>query len=250
MKIVKFLYACWCFFWFLFFMLLLYPLFAFTIFIRKYQENVKYLFKFWARATITMSFLTIKETHAFEPDPHQAYVYCANHTSFLDIALIHATVKSPVIFLGKESLARIPLFGFIFRHLNIAVNRESKISSYQAFEKVKQILETGKSVVIFAEGGINHRRVPGLLPFKDGAFRSAIEKQVPIVPVVMPFNWIVLPPYQPFVTYHPLHICYLPPVPTQGLTINDVDALKKRVYQEMLFALQKYFPQLLNESIH
>lgn len=246
MKGIKFLYACWCFFWFLFFMLLLYPLFVFMIFIQKHQNNVRYLFRFWARAMLKMSFLPIKVTYSFEPDAQQPYVYCANHTSFLDIALIHATVKSSVIFLGKESLARIPVFGFIFRHLNISVKRESKISSYQAFEKVKQVLDTGKSVVIFAEGGINRHRVPGLLPFKDGAFRSAIEKQVPIVPVVMPFNWMVLPPYQPFVGYHPLYIEYLPPVPTKGLTLEDVDTLKKHVYQEMLNALQKYFSQPLH----
>jgi 1-acyl-sn-glycerol-3-phosphate acyltransferase len=144
--------------------------------------------------------------------------------------------------MGKDSLSKIPLFGFIFRGLNITVNRQSKTDSYQAFEKSKQAISEGKSITIFAEGGINNKKLPGLLLFKDGAFRCAIEKQVPIVPVIMPFNWIVLPPYKAFLKNHLLHITYLKPISTQGMTLSDIESLKKQVYEVMLEELNSHFP--------
>jgi 1-acyl-sn-glycerol-3-phosphate acyltransferase len=243
MKALNFLYAIWGIFWFWIFMLMLYPFFVATILVNSWTRAGLYLFKIWAKITLLFIFLPIRKVYHFQVDTSKdVFVYCANHTSFMDIALIHATCPTPVVFMGKDSLSKIPLFGFIFRGLNITVNRQSKTDSYQAFEKSKQAISEGKSITIFAEGGINNKKLPGLLLFKDGAFRCAIEKQVPIVPVIMPFNWIVLPPYKAFLKNHLLHITYLKPISTQGMTLSDIESLKKQVYEVMLEELNSHFP--------
>jgi 1-acyl-sn-glycerol-3-phosphate acyltransferase len=67
--------------------------------------------------------------------------------------------------------------------------------------------------------------------FKDGAFRAAIEKQIPIVPVTIPYNWIILPADQFLLRWHPLKVIFHEPIETTGLTLQDVDALKEKVFR-------------------
>ena len=66
--------------------------------------------------------------------------------------------------------------------------------------------------------------------FKDGAFRIAIEKQIAIVPVTIPYNWIILPPDQFLLRWHPLRVIVHEPLDTKGLTMNDIDSLKQRLF--------------------
>ena len=66
-------------------------------------------------------------------------------------------------------------------------------------------------------------------PFKDGAFRIAIEKQIPIVPVTLPNNWIILPPEEFLIRWKPVKMIIHEPVETLGMTTKDVGNLKERV---------------------
>jgi 1-acyl-sn-glycerol-3-phosphate acyltransferase len=92
-----------------------------------------------------------------------------------------------------------------------------------------EAIDEGKSLVIYPEGGILSKHPPHMADFKDGAFRVAIEKQIPIVPVTIPYNWIILPDNEFLLQWHKVNVIFHEPVSTQGLTINDVDALKQKV---------------------
>lgn len=89
--------------------------------------------------------------------------------------------------MGKHELLQIPLFKYFFIYLDIPVKRKSVTDSHKAFVKVGEMLDRGISVVIYPEGTISNEGK--LKPFKNGAFKLAIEKQVPIVPVVNLNNW-------------------------------------------------------------
>ncbi len=167
-------------------------------------------------------------------------VYCANHTSFLDILTMGNIAKGDYLFIGKEELADIPLFGKMFKKLHITVNRESKISAYKSLIKSKEAIDKNQSIVMFPEGGIISSNPLEVTPFKEGAFRLAIEKQVPIIPVTIFYNWIILRDDEKYLlNWHRGRAIVHEPVSTLGMTNQDVDMLKEKVYQIISEPLMK-----------
>ena len=116
-------------------------------------------------------------------EKHKSYMLVANHTSMLDIMMMLCVVKQPFVFIGKKELGRIPVFGFFYRRTCILVDRKNQKSRMAAFEEAQRRLKQENSVCIFPEGGVPDDRSVVLDQFKDGAFRLAIEHQIPIVPI-------------------------------------------------------------------
>lgn len=190
--------------------------------------------KMWAFIIYAALFVRVRTEYHTAFDKEKPYIFCANHTSMLDIPIMGLTAPHYFKFMGKASLAKVPLFGFIYNRLNILVERSSKLSSYKAFQKAKDALKEGISVVIFPEGGINREQIPGLARFKDGAFRMAIETGAPIVPVTILNNWKVMHAYNIDFHWYPTKVIYHAPIPTSGLTLDDAEALKLKVKETIL----------------
>ena len=94
-----------------------------------------------------------------------------------------------------------------------------------------QAIDEGKSLTIFPEGGIITKHPPQMVKFKDGAFRTAIEKQIPIVPVTIPFNWIILPDHPVLrVKRGLIKVIFHEPIDTSGYTLDQIDKLKDTVF--------------------
>ena len=110
-------------------------------------------------------------------------ILISNHTSPLDIFLMFVLAKKPLVFIGKSSLAKIPIFGFFFKRTSILVDRADSNSRLQAFKQAKDRLEQGLDVCIFPEGGIPEDKTIILGTFKSGAFRLSVDFQIPIVPI-------------------------------------------------------------------
>jgi 1-acyl-sn-glycerol-3-phosphate acyltransferase len=95
--------------------------------------------------------------------------------------------------------------------------------------------------MIFPEGGIVSKHPPQMTPFKDGPFRMAIEKQVPIVPITLPYNWIVLPDESGLLFHwHPIKAIVHQPIPTQGMTMEDMPRLKQMTFEVIERELKKH----------
>ena len=118
-----------------------------------------------------------------KPENNASYMYIANHTSMADIMLMLVASKNPFVFVGKKELAKIPLFGFFYKRTCILVDRSSEKSRKAVFLRAQRRLKQGLSICIFPEGGVPDESVI-LDDFKDGAFRLAINHQIPIVPFV------------------------------------------------------------------
>ena len=115
--------------------------------------------------------------------PNHSYMFSPNHTSMIDIMLILAVIpNNPFVFVGKEELSKIPIFGFFYRRTSILVNRSDEISRKAVYKQAQQRLNKGLSVCIFPEGLVPDENVV-LNEFKNGAFVLAIEHQIPIVPI-------------------------------------------------------------------
>jgi len=116
------------------------------------------------------------------PEPKKSYMFVANHTSMTDIMLMLVASKNPFVFVGKAELAKIPLFGFFYKRTCILVDRSSAKSRQAVFLRAQRRLKQGLSICIFPEGGVPEEHIM-LDAFKDGAFRLAINHQIPIVPI-------------------------------------------------------------------
>lgn len=172
-------------------------------------------------------------------DKKRQYIFCPNHFSYLDIPTMGLNPIN-AIFVGKGSISKVPLFGYMYSRLHIMVDRSKLKSRYSSVVQSLQAVDDGKSLVIYPEGGIITEKDPVMSRFKDGAFRIAIEKQIPVVPVTIPYNWIILPPYEFLVWRGRIKVIFHEPIETTRLTLNDVDDLKERVFNIINNELKKY----------
>lgn len=154
-----------------------------------------------------------------------------NHTSYLDIVFSPFYVDHTAVWMAKYELLKIPLFKYFFIHLDIPVNRKSLTGAHKAFSDCGKKIDENLSVIIYPEGTINGRGV--LKPFKNGAFKLAIEKQVPIVPVVNLNNWHYLENGGFFKSNGSPGIPRIvvgDPVYTKGMTEDNAEELKNKIH--------------------
>ncbi len=146
------------------------------------------LARIWAKFALfgTGFYYKIDREQKFEAN--KSYMLIANHTSMTDIMLMLAVSNQPFVFVGKIELAKIPLFGFFYKRSCILVDRSNSRSRMEVFELAQKRLKQGLSICIFPEGGVPSDESIVLADFKDGAFRLAIEHQIPIVPITFPDN--------------------------------------------------------------
>src|SRR5690606_7968613 len=114
--------------------------------------------------------------------PKQSYMLTANHTSMMDIMLMLILVKNSFVFVGKKELAKLPVFGFFYKRACILVDRSSAVSRQKTMLAAAEKLSNGLSVCIVPEGGLPNEYVV-LDEFIDGAFRLAIDFQIPLAPM-------------------------------------------------------------------
>lgn len=227
----KQIYTVWCALVFAGIFLLLFPFFLIIIAKKSWHKHSYYLNIIWAKVALFLVGIKIGIEGQHHINPKKQHVYCANHFSLLDV-LSFGLAMQPVVYVGKSSLAKIPLFGYMFRKLYVTVNRANARDSYKALHHAIDAMGDERSLVMFPEGGVVSKRIPEMSRFKDGAFRAAIMKQIPLVPVTLPDNWIILPDEKkPLITRREMRMIYHEPIVTKGLTLEDVDALKSQVFE-------------------
>ncbi len=179
-------------------------------------------------------------------DPRRPYVVVANHESFADIILL-SLLPWEMKWLSKASIMKIPVFGWtMWAVRDVPIHRGQSISAREAMDACRTRLAGRVSVMIFPEGTRSPRAE--MLPFKDGAFRLALEAGVPILPLALygtrqaiaKHDWRISPAHAV--------VEILDPEPTAGLTLDDLDALKARVRERIGAARDRLKAELAAES--
>ena len=173
-------------------------------------------------------------------DKSRQYIFVANHISYLDAPFIVKSIRQPVRILGKIELARIPLFGFIYRNAIVTVDRSSAGNRGKSVRILKSVLKKGISIFLFPEGTFNVTGEP-LKEFFDGAFRIAIETQTPVKPVLF-LDGFSRMNYKNIFSLTPgrSQSVFLEEIPVEGLTLKQVQQLKETVQLRMLEKLLQY----------
>lgn len=179
--------------------LILLPFFLLAMFVKPLEKMASTLNWIWARGFFFMMFFNRTQISYEQPlDRKQSYIFCANHFSYLDIPTM-GLIRHNFKFIGKSSLRKVPVWGYMYSKLHILVNRESLKDRYASWAQAREALKAGFSIVFFAEGGILSQNPPEMARFKEGSFKLAIEEQIPIVPVTIHRNHIILPDEKPLV---------------------------------------------------
>jgi 1-acyl-sn-glycerol-3-phosphate acyltransferase len=210
--------------------ILLLPFFCIPIIFKSRYQWTGVLNRIWAKIFFGLLFFKHKVELRFTPSSKGQYIFCPNHFSYLDIPTMGLNPINS-IFVGKNDMEKVPLFGWMYRKLHITVDRNSLKSKYSTIINSLKAVDEGKNLMIFPEGGMLTTEPPKMVRFKDGAFRVAIEKQIPIVPVTIPFNWIILPDGSWTPKRRLLKVIYHEPLETKGLTLEDIATLRQKTYE-------------------
>ncbi|MEZ2440576.1 lysophospholipid acyltransferase family protein [Chitinophaga sp. RCC_12] len=165
--------------------------------------------------------------------PGQTYVVVCNHNSLIDVPVTSAEIPGINKTLAKASLGKVPLFGVLYRIGGILVDRSSEASRKQSIVEMKHALSLGIHILLYPEGTRNRTDQP-LKDFYDGAFALAIDTQAPLMPSLLFHTKKILPVGKKFFAWpHRIDYHFLPPLPTTGLTRDDLPAFKEKVFRLM-----------------
>lgn len=173
-------------------------------------------------------------------DKGQSYMLVANHTSMTDIMMMLLISRNPFVFVGKKELAKIPIFGFFYKRTCILVDRKNPRSRKEVFDRARKRMQDGVGICIFPEGGVPDDYEVVLDTFKDGAFRLAIEHQIPLLPITLhdnkkrfPFHFFMGSPGIMRATTHT-------PIDTKGMDVAGHKArFRESVRNIILHSLEK-----------
>jgi 1-acyl-sn-glycerol-3-phosphate acyltransferase len=182
----------------------------------------------WARINAVAALMDVTVEGAQYIDAGRSHVVVANHQSQLDILVIYGWLGIDFRWVMKQELRKVPVLGVCCEKLgHIFIDRSDRASAIAAIEKAKRDIPEGTSIFFFPEG--TRSRDGNMLPFKKGAFRMAVEFQMPILPVSITGTYSMLPPdtlrFRPGSVRMVIH----PPVETAGYGTEDVPELMRQV---------------------
>lgn len=167
----------------------------------------------------------------------------------MDVPILMKAIRGQHIrVLGKVELEKIPVFGFIYRHAAITVDRSDPEARARSISLMVRYLRKKISVMVAPEGTFNTPGKP-LAPFFNGAFRIAIETQTPIKPLLFLDAYDRLNPKSIFsMTPGKSRVVFLEEVPVAGLSLDDLEDLKMKVFRMMEEGLIRYKASWITES--
>ena len=164
--------------------------------------------------------------------PPTAVVFCSNHESNVDPAVLFEALHPQLHVLYKAELHRFPIMGTVFDVGGfVPIDRGDRDKAMASISRGAAALRAGHSFLIFPEG--TRSRTGELLPFKKGGFIMAIEAQVPIVPVAIQGGRAAMKKGSAFVRPVRVSVRIGAPIPTAGMTLDDRDTLIARARGEV-----------------
>ncbi len=251
-RILQVPYTIYAFLVFISFLLLIFPLVVIASFFGKIRGG-NFIYKLchaWADFFLFMIAVYHRNIFEVPHDRSRQYVFVFNHISYMDIPILLKSIRRQQFrVLGKAEMAKVPLFGFIYRSAAVLVERGDVQKRARSVQQLKSVLNKEVSIVIAPEGTFNLTHQP-LKEFYDGAFRVAIETQTPIKPMLILDAYDRMH-YKSIFSMRPgrSRTVFLEEIRVAGLTLNDVDSLKQQVYKIMEEKLIAYKASWIDTAV-
>jgi 1-acyl-sn-glycerol-3-phosphate acyltransferase len=159
-------------------------------------------------------------------------VLVANHASYIDPIVLMAAIPVRFQFVAKRRLLRYPVIGTVIQKAGHATIDKADVSQRLAgAADISALLTDRRLLVIFPEG--TFVRAPGLLPFRLGAFKAAVDRGCPVVPVAIRGARDVLPADTWLFRRAPLHVTIGPPMAPQATDWPEMVRLRDAARDEI-----------------
>jgi len=207
----------------------------------KLSKRIYKVCRYWSKTWYLFIGIRHKEIFEAKHNFSKPHIFVANHNSYMDIPPIVQLKHQPIRPLGKFESSKIPIFGWVYRAAVILVDRSSPEKRAKSLRNLKAALHKKTSIFIFPEGTFSMTNKKPLKAFYNGAFKLAIEMQIPIQPILMidavdrmHFDSVFS------LTPGPNRVVYLDTIQVTNYTMDDIEKLKTEVYDIMDAGLRKY----------
>jgi 1-acyl-sn-glycerol-3-phosphate acyltransferase len=188
--------------------------------------------RIWCRMIARTAGVRVRVHGAEHIQPGVSYVFLSTHQSYMDIPAMLGYLPAQLRIAAKKVLFRIPFMGWhLTRAGHIPIDRSSTQNAVTSMQKAASYLKKGICAFVFPEG--TRSRDGYLHKFKKGGFKLAIQAGVPIIPITITGSRQVLPPDSIIFRPGPIDMYVDPPIPTTGITDDDLEPLMETVYNIM-----------------
>ena len=181
----------------------------------------------WARVNSWATPMMVRVVGRQNVDPRQSYVITSNHQSQFDIFVLYGWLNIDFKWVMKQELRKVPVIGISCERLgHIYVDRSNREAALASINAAKQRIVDGTSVLFFPEG--TRSRSNQMLPFKKGAFRMALDLQLPILPITIQGTRDILPSDTTDLYPGRATMIIHPPIPIEEYDHDNIDELMAR----------------------
>lgn len=192
--------------------------------------------KCWAKCWCWLMFVLVEVKNRHYIDKNTSYVFVANHQGAYDIFSIYGYLNHNFRWMMKKSLEKVPFVGIACKKSgHIMVDRSSPQAIKNTMDEAKEKLKDGMSLVVFPEGSRTHNGK--MQSFKRGAFKLALDFNLPIVPITIDGSFIVMPRTTYNVTPHKIILTIHEPI-MPGAEGHDLDKVMAESYERIQSALK------------
>ena len=194
--------------------------------IRPRSKQVPRVLRVWASTFLFFTGVRVTVIGAEKIDTTGSYVVVGNHTSNLDVPVILGRLPVSVRFLAKKELFKVPVLGGALRAIHmIETDRRAGLAAHRAINtQVATVIDAGLSLMVFPEGTRSEDGV--MLPFKKGAFRIAVDNEIPVVPVTIIGAANGWKAHSRLIFGGPVQLVIHDPIPTVGWDRSRLDELR------------------------
>lgn len=195
---------------------------------------------FWSRFNALMTPMRVETQGMENIDPKQSYVICSNHQSHYDIFVLYGFLGVDFKWVMKEELRSVPFLGTACDRLgHVYIDRSNREKALASINAAREKIVNGSCILFFPEG--TRSRDAQLGSFKKGAFKMALDLDLPILPITINGTGAILPPktrdLYPGSALMQVH----PPVSLEGYTDENMAELMDRVRDIIASGLREPF---------
>ena len=194
--------------------------------------------KCWSWLTLKLCLLPVRVEGREHLQPHQSYVFVANHQGSFDIFLLYGHLGRNFKWMMKRGIRKIPFVGMACKASHqIFVDKSGPSKVRETYTQARATLSSGMSLVVFPEGARTY--TGAMRDFKKGAFMLADELQLPVVPITINGSFHVMPRTKDwhFLEWSPLSLTIHEPIPPVGKGADNLHHLMTKSYEAIQSAL-------------
>lgn len=198
--------------------------------------------KWWAQFIIRILLLPVKVEGRENLVKGQSYVFVANHQGAFDIFLIYGFLSRNFKWMMKRQLRQMPFVGKACESAHhIFVDKRGASKIRETYDRARQTLQGGMSLVVFPEGARSFTGHMGV--FKRGAFMLADDIELPVVPLTINGSFDIMPRTRDmkWVVWHPLRLTIHKPIQPVGKGTDNIKYLEEESYKVVMSGLEEKY---------